>query len=102
MDNTFQIYRNEYFLSNTTEERKEELRTLMRENLKLRCGSNSNVNIESKEISLDSDNVEDLLAIDGFLNKSASTNLMTELGNSSRFEAQSQNRYSPTNPYPNN
>lgn len=97
----FNDYRREFSLGNATEVRKTELIKLMQENLKKRIGNGPTVMIlNSMEHSVDSDKVEDLYAIDGYLRAKRSEEVMGVLSETARTEALKKNKYGPNNPYP--
>lgn len=102
MDKQFQEYKGEYSQENTTEDRKTELISLMRENLRQRLGEgrSSLPCRDGKEHSVESENVSDLYAIDGELNLRNSSAKMNKNSDTIRGELLSGNKYNPDNPYP--
>lgn len=102
MHNQFQEYKREYSLINTTKERKKELISLMRENLRQRLGEgpSSLLCLDREEYSVDSENVSDLYAIDEMLNHKNSSAEMAKVSNMIRKESLSRNKHNPGNPYP--
>lgn len=102
MHNQFQEYKREYSLINTTKERKKELISLMRENLRQRLGEgrSSLLCLDGKEYSVDSESVSDLYAIDGMQNQIDSSAKMNKVSDTMRKESLSRNKYNPGNPCP--
>lgn len=102
MHNQFQEYKREYSLINTTKERKKELISLMRENLRQRLGEgpSSLLCLDREEYSVDSESVSDLYALDGMLNQIDSSAKMNKVSDTMRKESLSRNKYNPGNPYP--
>lgn len=102
MHNQFQEYKREYSLINTTKERKKELISLMRENLRQRLGEgpSSLLCLDREEYSVDSENVSDLYAIDGMLNQIDSSAKMNKVSDTMHKESLSRNKYNPGNPCP--
>lgn len=102
MEKQFDEYKAELARRDTNKERKEKLIALMQENLKERCEhyNGSIVCLDGQEHSLDSENVEDLYAIDGFLRSDEKRTQQSVTGNIKRQQAQSVNKYGPDNPYP--
>ena len=98
----FNDYRREFSLDNATEVRKTELIKLMQENLKKRIGDGPSfiICLDLLEHSVDSDNVEDLYTIDGYLREKRSEEVMGVLSETARTEALKKNKYGPNNPYP--
>lgn len=103
MNADFQNYKRVYALETTPEITKQHLLQLMKTNIKQRFGQEQDViTIDGQEYSINSDNVEDLYAIDGFLSYEESKNQMLAIGDRARQQAQDRNNYGPNNPYPNN
>lgn len=103
MNADFQNYKRVYALETTPETTKQHLLQLMKINIKQRFGQEQDViTINGQEYSLNSDNVEELYAIDGFLSSEECRNQMSAMCNRARQEAQDRNIYGPNNPYPNN
>ena len=100
MPKQFDEYKNEYSRKGTTEDRKKELIGLMQENLKNRGEYKTVFCINDQEFSVDSKNVEDLYAIDGFLRQEESQKEMSASAEMARQKALSNNKYEPNNPYP--
>ena len=100
MPKQFDEYKNEYSRKGTTEDRKKELIGLMQENLKNRGEYQTVFCINDQEFSIDSKNVEDLYAIDGFLRQEESQKEMSASAEMARQKALSNNKYGPNNPYP--
>lgn len=92
----------EYSQKDTNENRKKELISLMQQNLKGRTGEDSWIIkcIDGKEYSLNSNNVEDLYAIDGTLKNNASQQRLTEVADDTRKAQSDSNKYGSNNPYP--
>lgn len=97
----FDKYRNEFSRMETTNERRHELIGLMRENIRKRCEGRISFNIEGQVYSIDSDKVEHLYAIDGFLKQEGSRKEMSAVAETERQRAHEKNKYGPTHPYPN-
>lgn len=102
MKQQFDKYKNEYSCENTTDERKNELIRLMRENLKKRCKSETICCLDNQVYSVDSINVEHLYAIDVFLRFEENKHNLSTIGEIIRQQAQNENKYGPNNPYPSN
>lgn len=98
----FEELKAEYSNLETSEERKSILIELMQENLKKRIGGGPTVMkcLDLMEHSVDSDNVEDLYAIDGYLRAKRSEEVMGVLSETARTEVLKKNKYGPNNPYP--
>ena len=71
----------------------------MQDNLKKRTKESIITGLDGKNYQINSDNVEDLYAIDGTLSARDSSENMTNVGNVSREALQKNNKYSPSNPY---
>lgn len=97
----FSDYKEEYCNKDTSGERKRELLSLMQTNLKERCGKDSGSIscLDGKEHSLTSEFVEDLYAIDGYINEYYSEDIMTKVADVARKGACDSNQYGPDNPY---
>lgn len=97
----FGCYKAEYSNRTTTNERKNTLVSLMKENLKKRNKKNCDtiVCLDRKERSLASTNVEDLYAIDGALNAADSSERLTVIADDIRNEA-NRNLFESANTYP--
>jgi len=98
----FQKYKSEYHQQTTTSDRKEQLISLMQENLKARLGgkSDSVLCLDGRYHSICSDKVEELYAIDAKLNNVASSDKMSSIADTFRRQSTSPNTYGPENPYP--
>lgn len=103
LEQQFDEYKAEYSRVETTDERKNELIVLMQGNLKRRWGhDNRTIScLDGQDHSLDSENVKDLYAIDGFLKSEEKRNQMSAMCDRARQETQDRNIYGPNNPYPN-
>lgn len=101
MKQQFDIFKNEYSCKNTTDKRKNELIELMQKNLKKRCKSETVCCLDGQVYSVDSDNVEHLYAIDGFLRFEENRHQLSTIGDIKRQQAQNRNKYGPQNSYPN-
>lgn len=104
MEQQFDKYKAEYSSVETTNERKNELLGLMQENLRGRIGQGDStvVCLDGQEYSIDSVNVEDLYAIDGFLRSEKRSNQLSAIGDIARLQTLGRNNYGPNNPYSNN
>lgn len=94
----FQQLKNEY--TNNMNER-ENIIVKMQENLKQRTTNEIVKCLDENEYRTDSDNVEELYAIDGALSQQASADKMTRIGEEQRQHLKN-NKYTPDNPYYNN
>lgn len=103
LEQQFVEYKAEFSRLETTAERKNELITLMQENLRERNnqGNRIFVCLDGQEYSLDSDIVEHLYAIDGLFKSQNRGSQLSAIGNITRLQAQDRNNYGPNNPYPN-
>lgn len=71
----------------------------MQENLKKRTNLSIITGLDGKEYQMNSDNVEDLYAIDGALSALESSERITDTGNVLRKNMGLGNKYGPSNPY---
>lgn len=103
LEEQFNEIKLEYSSIETTQERKNELITLMQDNLKERSGKTSGKIscLDGNDYSLDSDNAEHLYAIDGVLRAEKIKKHMSENSANALGKAQSQNKYDANHPYPN-
>lgn len=101
MDAEFCDLKAEYSNLETSVGRKEELILLMRKNLMQRNknGEESIVCLDGETYSFNSDNVEDLYAIDAKFNGDVTTAQMSETSKCTLSELQGRNHYGPNNPY---
>lgn len=102
LENQFDGYKGEFSSPKTTDERKVELISLMRTNLKERSKQNSGFVdcLDGQKHSLDSNEVTDLYAIDGALKykqKAEQRELLSEKIRNTQLE---RNLYDKDNPYP--
>lgn len=104
LEQQFDEYKAEYSNFRTRQERKNELIALMQENLKERCGLDicTIACLDEHEYSIESENVEDLYVIDGFLRSEEGRIQLSAIGDIERQQAQDRNKYDPYNPYHNN
>lgn len=92
----FQQLKAEY--SKNVSERNEIIRR-MRENLKQRTSEIVIKGLDGKEHQIESNNVEDLYAIDGALIAQDSAEKITKGGEVMRDAMEQNNKYNPSNPY---
>lgn len=72
----------------------------MQKNLKKRTPNNTVKCLDGKEYQIDSNNVEELYAIDGALSAKESSETMTQVGNNICRQMERYNKYTPSHPYP--
>ena len=104
MEQRFDEYKAEFSRVDTTNERRNELIVLMQEDLRERIGQSDStvVCLDRQKHSIDSVNVEDLYAIDGFLRSEEGRNQLSAMGDIARLQNLGRNNYGPNNPYSNN
>lgn len=104
LEEQFDEYKAEFSREETTAGRKNELIVQMQDNLKRRINSEAETKfyIEGQEYSVESEIVEHLYIINGFLRQQESQKQLSALAEIAKQQALGRNKYGPTNPYPSN